>query len=325
MTDLIERYLAAIARELPEAQRADITAELRDELMSGLEAKEDVLGRPLSREELEAHLVEFGHPLVVAGRYRRTQHLIGPQMFPFWWAGLRASLLVVAAVFLVLAFIQVFAGDRADMVAARASESLSFVLVFTFGVVTLFCAALERWGKPGMLAKWKPRNLPPARGRTKGRFEIMVELGMGFVVLLWWMGLIHFRNLIPGVELRVDLAPVWTAYFWPILAYLLAELAVNLHALLRPARVKLNAGLAIGRNLAGAAILTGVIQAGHFVVVSADHLQPDVLGIIQANFDRGFRVGIGVTIGIFLWLAVLEAWRLRQFVRFGAGPASNPA
>ena len=32
MSDLIDRYLAAIARELPEAQRADITAELRDEL-----------------------------------------------------------------------------------------------------------------------------------------------------------------------------------------------------------------------------------------------------------------------------------------------------
>ncbi|HEY0650045.1 hypothetical protein [Phenylobacterium sp.] len=325
MTDLIERYLAAIARELPEAQRADITAELRDELMSGVEAKEDGLGRPLEREELENHLVEFGNPLLVAGRYRRTQHLIGPEMFPFWWAGLRASLLVVAAVYLVLAFIRVFAGGEADEVATRASESLTLALVFTFGAVTLFCAAVERWGKPGVLARWKPRNLPPARGRTKGRFEIMVELGMGFVALLWWTGVIHFRNVMPGVELRVDLAPVWTAYFWPILAYLLGELAVNTQALLRPGRVKLNAGLAIARNLAGAAILTGVIQAGHFVLVSADHIQPDVLATLQTNFDRGFRVGIGVAIGIFLWLAAFEAWRLRQFVRFSVGPSSRPA
>ncbi|WP_293485268.1 hypothetical protein [Phenylobacterium sp.] len=35
--DLIERYLGAIARHLPEGQKGDVTAELRDVLLSQAE------------------------------------------------------------------------------------------------------------------------------------------------------------------------------------------------------------------------------------------------------------------------------------------------
>src|SRR6185369_11222751 len=96
--NLVERYLAAIERG--QAQAADIKAELRDVLLSRIEEQEEKLGHPLTRAELEALLVDFGHPLVVAGRYRRIQHLIGPEVFPFWWAALKTTLAVLAGVYL---------------------------------------------------------------------------------------------------------------------------------------------------------------------------------------------------------------------------------
>ncbi|MBI1197418.1 MAG: hypothetical protein GC203_06105 [Phenylobacterium sp.] len=312
MTDLIDRYLAAVARDLPEAQRADITAELRDEIMSEIEAREDELGRPLSRSELEADLVAFGHPLVVAGRYRRTRYLIGPEVFPFWWAGLRAALSVVAALHVALIILVIVGGEATAQVVDGAAPSLISTLIFTFGGVTLVCAGIERWGKPRFLARWKPANLPPAQGKTRSRFEILVEIMMGFGVLLWWTGVIHFRNVMPVVELRVDLAPVWRVWFWPIAAYFTGELAMNLHSLLRPGRVRLNRILMLMRNLVGAAILVAVLRDGHIVVVSSPYIPPDVLTQVQANFDRGFRVGLVATILIFLWLSVVQVWRLRQ-------------
>ena len=73
--DLIDRYLAAVGRELPPRTRADILAELRDELMSGAEAREVRLGRRLNAAEQADLLMEFGNPLLVAGRYRKVQHL----------------------------------------------------------------------------------------------------------------------------------------------------------------------------------------------------------------------------------------------------------
>lgn len=318
MSDLIDRYLAAIARELPEGQRADIAAELRDELMSQLEGEEARLGRPLTTTELEAALRDFGNPLVVAGRYRRIPHLIGPEVFPFWWQTIKVTLTVIAAVYVVLVILALLVQEPAK----RAIPSPVEVLLLAFGVITFVFAMLERYGKPERLArKWRPSRLPPAQGKTKNRFEIMVEMGMTTVALAWWCGLIHFQNVMPGTGgLRVDLAPVWAAWFWPILGYMVFELIVNGHALLRPARVRLNIGLAITRALAGAGILFGVRQAGHFVDVGSPTLPPDVLAGVQANFDRGFSFGIGVTIAVFLAVAVAEAWRLRQFLRINAGP-----
>jgi hypothetical protein len=317
MSDLIDRYLAAIARELPEAQRADITAELRDELMSQLEGQEERLGRPLTMTELEAALRDFGNPLVVAGRYRKTQHLIGPQILPFWWQAIRVTLTVIAAVYVVLIVLALLVQTPSE----RDVPSPVLVLGFAFGLITFMFAMVERYGNPEKLARrWRPRRLPPARGKTKGRFEIMVEIGMTLVALAWWIGLIHFQNVMPGTELKVDLATVWADWYWWIVAYWIGELIVNGHALLQPARVRLNAGLAIVRNLAGATILFNVRQAGHFVDVSSPYIPADSLVVVQANFDRGFGFGIGAAIAIFIVLAAVEAWRLRGFLRANAGP-----
>jgi hypothetical protein len=316
MSKLLERYLAAIARELPEAQRGDITAELRDEIMSRIEAREEALGRPLDREALESVLIGFGHPLVVAGRYRKTQYLIGPEVFPFWWAGLRATLLAVAAVYLVATVVAVVAGEESLRTVDRVMPSLGAALLLAFGGVTLFCAVVERYGKARLLARWRPRNLPPASGRGRTRFEIMVEIAMGAVALAWWVGLIHFGNVMPGLELELDLAPVWAVWFWPIALYFLAEMAMNVLALARPGRVRLIRALTLVRNLVAAAILGAVVQADHIVLVGGGAgISPPALEQIQANFDRGFRVGIGVAIGIFLCLAAVQAWRLRRLGR----------
>lgn len=319
MSDLIERYLAAIARELSERQRADITAELRDELMSQIEGQEARLGRPLTEGELEAALRDFGNPVVVAGRYRRIPHLIGPQIFPFWWQTTKVTMTVIAAVYVVLIVLALLTQGPHE----RDVPSPVLVLGFTFGVITFGFALIERYGNPEKLARrWRPDGLPPAGGKTKGRFEILVEMGMTAVALAWWSGLIHFQNTMPGTGgLRVDLAPVWAVWFWPILGYMVAELLVNAHALLRPARVLLNSGLAVVRNLAGAAILYNVRLDGHFVEVSSPTLPLDALARVQASFDRGFSFAIGVTIAVFLGLAAWEAWRLRgHIVRQAAAP-----
>ena len=69
--DLIDRYLNAVAAQLPQDERADIIAELRDLILSRFEAREEELGRALTDDEKEAILHEIGHPLVVAARYRK--------------------------------------------------------------------------------------------------------------------------------------------------------------------------------------------------------------------------------------------------------------
>lgn len=305
MNRLIDRYLAAISRELPERDRADITAELRDELLTKVEIREETLGRPLDERELKAELIAFGNPLVVAGRYRSVQHLIGPNMFPFWWAAVRATLAVIVVVYLVLIVLGlVFGGGW--LPGADVPEPM-LVIGFTFGAITAVCALIERFGNPAKLARWRPERLPPAHGKTRARFEIMTELGMGVVFLLWWTGAIHFRDVFPETGVRLDLGPVWARYYWWILGYSIVEIGSNAIALARPDRVQLVRWMAIWRSLLGAAILLGVIQASRFVIVSS------AAGKAQAMFDLWVRVGLGVAIVVFIVRAATEAWRLHQY------------
>src|SRR6185503_18548511 len=54
--DLVNQYLRAVAALLPRAQRDDITAELRDIILTRIEAREAALGRKLSPDEIEQEL-----------------------------------------------------------------------------------------------------------------------------------------------------------------------------------------------------------------------------------------------------------------------------
>ena len=319
--DLIERYLAAVARNLPGQQAADITAELRDVLLSRVEEQEATLGRPIDRAELEKILFDFGHPLVVAGRYRKVQHLIGPAMFPFWWAGVKVVLSIVLGVYLVLVILGVLLG-KSEAEFQRSVPDIWYVAVYLFGLVTLVCAGIERFGKTQVLLKWKPSRLPPAGDKPRSRFEAVVEAGMTLVFILWWTGVLHFRgalleHLPPwAAAITADLAPVWSRYHWPILGYATLDLAVSLLIVVQAATATLNAGLSLARHLIGAIILTGVLRAGHWLVVTGPPgWSADVAAQVQINFDRGMRLGLYGGIAILLGKAVVEAWRFNRIRR----------
>jgi hypothetical protein len=312
--DLVERYMAAIGRQLPSKQAGDILAELREELLARQEEREAALGRPLDKKDIEALLVEFGHPLVVAGRYRKTQHLIGPEVFPFWWATVKVVLLVVLGVDLVVVALEALTEGAVKV--SGAGPSVLAALVFVFGLITLVFAAFERFGKTGFLRDWKPRHLPPAQGNSRSPANLIAEIIVDVIFLAWWFGLIHFRDFLPPFFLRVELAPVWEAWRWPIAAYYAVEIAADVYALARPGQVQLNTGVLIARYFAGLAILVGLLRAGHWLVVSSAQIPAQVLSKIQTNFDLGFRVGIGLTvlgmaiaIGIYgrRWLLVRQA------------------
>jgi hypothetical protein len=316
--DLLDRYLAAIARELPKAQAGDVIAELRDTLLSQIEEREAGLGRKLDRKELEALLKEFGHPLVVAGRYRKMQHLIGPEVFPFWFATLRTVLAVEAAIWLGGTIVGLAASRTPmDQAFQGLTSSLLPFAIFTFGIVTLVFAVMERAGVERLRQSWRPARLPPARVFRRGRFEVATEIIMGGVFLLWWLGLIHFSDLISmPIALKWELAPIWTEVHWIIVAYVLAEMGVNSLELFNPAAVRVNASLALIKNLAGCAIVVYVLQAGHWLQVIAPSLPPEAVAKAQTAFDQGMRLGLVATAFVLAAKAVYSGWRI---IRAGGG------
>src|SRR3954454_7711370 len=88
---LIDRYLYAVGRHLPNDRRDDILAELRANILEMAEDREQELGRVLTIEEEEEILKKHGHPMQVAARYLPKQYLIGPAVFPFYWYTIKTA------------------------------------------------------------------------------------------------------------------------------------------------------------------------------------------------------------------------------------------
>lgn len=304
--EIIDRYLNAVAAQLPPDEREDIVAELRDLILSRFEAKAEALGRPLSEAEQEEILHEIGHPLVVAARYRKgPDSLIGPELFPYWLFGVKAGLLLLLTLQGVILFINLVSGpaDAAQAIGQAINGFIDGGLALV-GVLTLVGAVMEHVGyRPRWMRRWRVSELsafglsdPAAWGAAMGRTgagkarsarpaaparaqpwpggEPLVSLVATGVFVLWWVGVLHFLGLAyvgpRGAEATVIAAPVWTALHGMILLYALAQMAVDLASLARPDAVRLRgAGRAV--LAAGGLWLTAAIfQAGHWFTLQRD-------------------------------------------------------
>ena len=102
--DLVDRYVYAVKRHLPAKQQDDIVNELTDDILSQIRDKEEELGRPLNETEQETVLKQYGHPYLLAMRYRPQQYLIGPALFPFYFPALKIAMGLAFAVQVIVAF-----------------------------------------------------------------------------------------------------------------------------------------------------------------------------------------------------------------------------
>jgi hypothetical protein len=312
--DLIERYLAAVRQNLPAEKADDIIAELHDELATRQEAREDALGRPLKRDELTALLREFGHPLVIAARYRPQQYLIGPEIYPFYLFALRVVLTIGAISLVAIGVISAVLGDgNLVRMFVRITGDLWGFFFTAVAAVTLGFALFERYGGPvDQLYRWTPEHLPVPLARHKGQWEAAFEVGMGLAFLLWWAGVIHLPVVAANGTFRLEPAPVWDIYYLPILLLATAQLVVNLLKWLLPHLHRTNALLAIAICAATIALAAGLYQAGTWVtVVATGATQADIAGLTQ-GLNLALRVTLIVVMAITALQALGELWKLAR-------------
>jgi hypothetical protein len=299
--DMIDRYLNAVAAQLPQDERADITAELRDLILSRFEAKEEELGRALNEDEQEAILREIGHPLVVAARYRKgPDSLVGPELLPYWLFGVKAGLMVLGAVYAITLLIRLISGpDAAGQAIAQAFHGFFGAGLTLIGAATLAAAIFEHYGiRPAFLTRWRVKDLgalglsdPAAWGASMAATDtaratwapktrtnawpggeyLFSFLAVGMFVL-WWIGLLHFPGLMAiqlrGEDALVSGAPVWSILFGPILLYAVARMAVDLASLVRPGAIRMRAAAQIGLAAGGLWLTWAIFEAGHWFTLT---------------------------------------------------------
>lgn len=274
--ELLDRYLQAVGFWLPRKQRADILAELSEDLHSQVEEQEAKLGRKLAGPEIECLLKMRGRPVLVANRYLPQQYLIGPVLFPIY----RFVLMVVGLCYLVpwIAVSIVLMSYRAQHVHESWVKTLLTIwsswwgtAFFAAGSVTLVFAALERVNSSRhFLEKWEPKELPKVRDRNRiPRSSSVFEMAALIAFVVWWIGFMWSPVLIDRPDLRIVLSSSsWAYFYWGFGVLTLANLGVSATNLLRPYWTRLRATLRLVTDLVGSGLFCWILKAHPLAEIS---------------------------------------------------------
>jgi hypothetical protein len=256
--ELLDRYLQAVKKHLPWQRQDDIIAELRANLESQLDEKQEELGRPLTPAEAEAWIRQLGSPVQMAAHYQPQQYLIGPAIYPAYLNILRLAGMWTVVIYIIVSTVTLVLGPSPSGGAvAEAALRLPFVLMQMAAWITLAFAAIEftatRYphvcppiaGLSGVYGKWSPSDLPPlepaaAPGQKPRRYSHAVtEVIFGFIVLAWLLLVPRYPFVMfgPGVAIlhaspfRVN--PQWITFYWWIVGLNAIQLAWRCTDLIR--------------------------------------------------------------------------------------------
>lgn len=319
MSDLIDRYLAAVSALLPKTSRQDIVAELRDLIMNRVEEAEAGKGRALDKHETETLLRDIGHPIAVAARYGPRQALIGPELYPFWEFAVKVMLAIAALATFIPGAVLLVMGDghrTHGLFSDFVSLSLSLV-----GAATIVAAAIERgWIKVDYFAKWKVADLPQLSDAKpwfrKSRFDAVFELAALSLFVGWWTGAMKFPigNMFDAGhgDLKIVLAPVVTTLYWPILVLALLQMLAAAIAVIRPGAVRPRALAEIVCALGGVALAAVLWPAQPLITFQDPNGAYHALANLQRSVDLSVQVTIVVAAAINLTTLIFNAWRLAR-------------
>jgi len=173
----------------------------------------------------------------VAGRYQQQQHLIGPSLFPIYLYVLRQGMLWAAAIYTVVAGVQIAFAEPGSSVIMESVLRVPGILLQVAAWITATFAAFEYAGSRGLITfpgaaymkpDWSPSSLPPLEREEsrKGRSypKAVAEAIFGFLALLWLLLIPNHPYLLFGPSvyyidaLPYQLAPVWTQFYYWIVA-----------------------------------------------------------------------------------------------------------
>ena len=321
--DMLDRYLQAVKFFLPRKQQDDIVRELSENLLARMEDREEELGRPLDEAEQAAILREHGHPMLVAGRYRTRQHLIGPTFFPLYVFALKMGLGVALLVTAVLAVIA--AALHGDPLRRLLEAMLAYpgrgLMVFawtTVGFALLDFATTQA----RFVGDWDPRKLPKVVSEEQQipRLKTLCELSFMLVYVVWLLLLPRSPWLILGpVAALVQYAPVWRTVYIPMVLLALAMAALSVIDFVRPYRTSSRELMRVAINVGSLVVFVLLAQAGDLFIPRAAAAMPEGVDIARVAdiVNLGFRIGMAVAAVI----TVIEIWRgLRRARRWNGAP-----
>jgi hypothetical protein len=323
--NLLERYLQAVGQYLPEATRDDTLAELRENLLAQMEAREEELGRPLSEAETAAVLKSHGKPEAVAVRYLPQRSLIGPAVYPFYLLTLARVLPLVVLACAIAESVQFVNNGHQSVARALVSFALGMwpSLLISAAIITVIFAVIDWSLAKGKLGnqwnEWDPAKLPAVKAHPAGAAtpQSVVKRAIDLAAHSLWMAYVlsipyhPFLILGPGAYyLRWSgwtFAPVWHEFYIVLLCLLTLQLAMKIGALTGGAR-RWEQPLGWVVKLLGLAILVVMVSTSVYFVPASAAVDMHSLAAINHAVGLGFRVVLLISVVTLL----VDLWKQRR-------------
>lgn len=226
---LIDRYVYATTRAVPETQREDLARELRAEIAEMVAARTDA-GAPADAAE-RATLEELGDPERLAASYAdRPLHLIGPAYFLVWKRLLTILLLWVPAILAIITTgSQLLDGeDVGKAVGDGVSTAIEIAVQVAFWT-TLTFALIDRYASPSDAPEWSLSELPelPAKSHlTLAETAGTVATSVVTVALLVWQEVRGVIETDGGQRVPLIDSDLWSTWLPFLIALLVAEAVI---------------------------------------------------------------------------------------------------
>lgn len=311
---LIDRYLHAVRGFLPASRQDDIIRELSDDIHSQVADREEELARPLTEAEIGTVLTRFGHPMLLAARYRRRQHLIGPAVFPFYWMVLKWAVGIAFIVHAAIAVALVVSGAPAERILDPIMRFPFGPAVTVFGWVTLvFAVADMNVIHATGLGSWSPRDLPTPQRPARSPLPIIGQVIGTAVGFGWWLALPHLPVVVFGPAASfLAFSAAFHSVYMPVSVLWGANLVFLCLIVLRRdwSSVRMT-----GQVVSSAAALVGaciLLRAGDLVTLSA--ADPSFERAIEAVrlINAGVRIGLLAFAGLSVWEIVRAVVKARR-------------
>jgi hypothetical protein len=212
--ELVNRYIYAVTKRLPEKQREDIDKELRSLIDDMLEERSK--GSDPTDKDIEDVLLGLGDPSLLADKYRgKNRYLIGPEYFDKYLMLLK--IVLAASTFgLIVSLLISYAVTPPDSISSVFSNVISsifFALFQGFTWVTVIFAFLEfnqvnlKRAK-GSKSEFKPSELSQIPSKDARIRRAGPIVGIIFSVIL--LDILNFSPQLFGIRLNgTGLIPVF--------------------------------------------------------------------------------------------------------------------
>lgn len=310
--ELIERYIYAVSRHLPENQRADVADELRGLI-------EDTLEEKGSRSKKTVHevLVELGDPELFVLQYRDTkQYLIGPKLFGMYLKALKLTAAIGLPIGLAISLISQII-EQPDNIPGFFVALVGSVVAIGIQIVfwvTLVFFVLERSNVDGKeLAKenpWTPEMLPEVT--TKRQIPLSDVIGD----MIWYAIIIALPLLSQSVLVAYtdnqsvpffnpQIAPLWIGIIVAIGIVGFVKSALKLRVrnwTLGLASFNIAFALIFSAALIALPITTQLINPA-FITLLDTHINTANLAEITKAVNWTVGISIAATVGMYLYEA----------------------